>query len=71
MGHTDDCSSCRVVDEIKAVLASDRPPFEKVRAVEIALHRPHMQSQPVKLTERRWPVLSGNWETLDQPELNR
>lgn len=69
--HDDRCIHCAVIQEIRVVLASARPPFEKLRAVEIALHRPRVETRPVQLTGDRWPLLTDAWDTHDDPEMNR
>jgi hypothetical protein len=70
MEHREDCKQCGVVQEVKVILASNRPPIEKLRAVELAVYRPTHTKRPVHLGPKGWPVLQGTtWETHDDPEM--
>jgi hypothetical protein len=72
MEHREDCKQCGVVQEVKVILASHRPPVEKLRAVELAVHRPTQTKRPVHLGPKGWPVLQGTtWEIHDDPEMTR
>ncbi|WP_406051719.1 hypothetical protein [Kribbella sp. NBC_00889] len=52
------------------VLASDRPPFEKLRAVELALHSAPL-AIPIDRDPKGWPLLGTPWERHDDPEMPR
>jgi len=72
MEHGEDCKQCGVVQEVKVILASNRPPMEKLRAVELAVYRQTRSKRPVHLGPKGWPVLQGTaWEIHDDPELTR
>jgi hypothetical protein len=54
------------------ILASNRPPVEKLRAVELAVYRPTQTRRPVHLGPKGWPLLQGTtWEIHDDPEMTR
>ena len=70
MDHGEACESCRVVQKVRVILASNRPPFEKVRAVELAIQPPRSPYRKPQLGPKGWPVLQGStaWEMHDDPE---
>lgn len=70
MNHPGDCESCALRQKIQVVLASDRPPFEKLRAVELALH-PAPLAIPIDRDPKGWPLLGTPWERHDDPEMPR
>jgi len=71
MEHREDCKQCGVVQDVKVILASNRPPVEKLRAVELAVYPPTTY-RPVHLGPKGWPVLQGTaWEIHDDPEMTR
>ncbi|MGW6277724.1 hypothetical protein [Kribbella sp. NPDC055071] len=67
MGQETACESCGVRQQILAILSSDRPPAEKVRAVELAANPPP-PPEPIEVTDRGWPVLGTAWERHDDLE---
>ena len=72
MEHGEDCKQCGLVQEVKVILASNWPPVEKLRAVELAVYRPPQTKRPVHLGPKGWPVLQGTtWEIHDDPEMTR
>ena len=72
MEHGEDCKQCGVVQEVKVILASNRSPVEKLRAVELAVYRPTQTKRQVHLGPEGWPVLQGTtWEIHDDPEMTR
>jgi hypothetical protein len=72
MEHGEDCKQCGVVQEVKVILASNRPPVEKLRAVELAVYRPTQTKRPVHLGPKGWPILQGTtWEIHDDPQMTR
>lgn len=72
MTHREDCYACHAMDEVRAILASSRAPFEKLRAIELITFRP-TPYRPVELGPKGWPVLQGTtaWEMHDDPETRR
>jgi hypothetical protein len=72
MEHREDCKQCGVVQEVKVILATNRPPVEKLRAVELAVYRPTPTKRPVHLGPKGWPLLQGTaWETHNDLEMTR
>lgn len=61
MDHEDICALCAVRRNIRDILASDRAPTEKLRAVRLALDPP-TPLPPIQVTDRGWPVLTAAWD---------
>lgn len=72
MEHREDCKQCALVQEMKMILASNRPPVQKLRAVELAVYRRRRRNGRCISGRKDGPYSrERRWEIHGDPEMMR